>query len=82
MKTVGPLQGSSKVQTQLGLMEVFQHSPGTPVFLTGMMTKMAPKIKRHLEAMGLQSDLRHEMARQNALQALQPPPAARISWKT
>ncbi|HET7213926.1 MAG TPA: hypothetical protein VFL79_10075 [Terriglobia bacterium] len=73
LKAVGPLQDSSKEQTRLGLMEVFQQSPAAPEFMTGMMTMMAPKIKQHLEAMGPQSDPKHEMARQNALEALQHP---------
>ena len=76
LKAVGPLQDSSKEQTRLGLMEVFQHSPAAPGFMTGMMTMMAPRIKQQLEAMGPQADPRHEMARQNALQALQHPPGS------
>jgi hypothetical protein len=76
LKAVGPLQDSKKEQSRQGLMEVFQHAPGTPEFLTGMMTMMAPKIKQHLESMGPQSDPKHEMARQNALQALQYPPGS------
>ncbi|HET7100162.1 MAG TPA: hypothetical protein VFJ52_03355 [Terriglobia bacterium] len=76
LKTVGSLQDSRKEQARQGLMEVFQHAPGTPEFLTGMMTMMAPKIKQHLESMGPQSDPKHEEARQNALQALQHPPGS------
>ena len=76
LKAVGPIQDSRKEQTRQGLMEVFQHAPGTPEFLAGMMTMMGPKIKRHLESMGPQSDPQHEMARQNALQALQHPPGS------
>jgi len=76
LKAVGPLQDSRKEQTRQGLMEVFQHTPGTSEFLTGMMTMMAPRIKQQLESMGLQSDPIHEEARQNALQALQYPPGS------
>ena len=76
LKAVGPLQESRKEQTRQGLMEVFQHAPGTPEFVTGMMTMMAPRIKQRLESMGPQSDPKHEEARQNALQALQHPPGS------
>jgi hypothetical protein len=76
LKAVGTLQDSRKEQTRQGLMDVFQHAPGTPEFLAGMMTMMAPRIKQHLESMGPQSDPKHEMARQNALQALQYPPGS------
>lgn len=76
LKAVGPLQDSGKEQTRQGLMEVFQHGPGTPEFMSGMMTMMAPRIKQRLESMGPQSDPQHEMARQNALQALQHPPGS------
>ncbi|HET9179358.1 MAG TPA: hypothetical protein VFQ24_13455 [Terriglobia bacterium] len=73
LKAVGPLQDASKEQARQSLMGVFQHAPGSPEFLAGMMTMMAPKMKQHLESMGPQSDPNHEMARQNALQALQHP---------
>ncbi|HEX5410612.1 MAG TPA: hypothetical protein VFZ27_01995 [Terriglobia bacterium] len=73
LKSVGPLQNSSKEQTRQSLMGVFEHAPGSPEFLTGMMTMMAPKMKQRLDAMGPQSDPNHEMARQNALLALQHP---------
>jgi hypothetical protein len=76
LKAVGPLQDFRKEQTRQGLMEVFQHAPGSPEFLTGMMTMMAPRIKHQLESMGPQPDPNHEMARQNALQALQHPPGS------
>jgi hypothetical protein len=76
LKAVGPLQDSGKEQTRQGLMDVFQHAPGSPEFLTGMMTTIAPRIKQHLESIGPQSDPNHEMARQNALQALQHPPGS------
>ncbi len=76
LKAVGPLQDSRKEQTRQGLMQVFQHAPGTPDFMAGMMTMMAPRIKQHLESMGPQADPQHEMARQNALQALQHPPGS------
>jgi hypothetical protein len=77
LKAVGPLQQSGQEQTRQSLMGVFQHSPGSPEFLTGMMTMMAPRMKQHLESMGPQSDPNHEMARQNALQALQYPAGSR-----
>jgi hypothetical protein len=73
LKAVGPLQQSGQEQTRQSLMGVFQHSPGSPEFLTGMMTMMAPRMKQHLESMGPQSDPNHEVARQNALEALQYP---------
>ena len=76
LKTVGPLRNSRKEQTRQGLMQVFQHAPGTPEFLTGMMTVMAPMMKRHLESMGPQSDPKVEVARKDALQALQHPPGS------
>jgi hypothetical protein len=76
LKAVGPLQDSRKEQTRQGLMDVFQHAPASPEFLTGMMTMMAPRIKQQLESIGRQSDPNHEMARQNALQALQHPPGS------
>ncbi len=75
LKAVGPLQESGKEQTRQNLMGVFQHSPGSPEFLTGMMM-MAPRMKQHLESMGPQSDPNHEMARQDALQALQYRPGS------
>jgi hypothetical protein len=76
LKAVGPLQDDGKEQTRQGLMEVFQHAPGTPEFLTGIMTMAAPKIKQHLESMGRQTDPKHEEARQTVLQALQHPPGS------
>jgi hypothetical protein len=76
LKAVGPLQDSRKEQTRQGLMEVFQHAPGTPEFLTGMMTMMAPRIKQQLESMGPQQDPKHEESRQTMLQALQYPPGS------
>jgi hypothetical protein len=76
LKAVGQLQDSRKEQTRQGLMDVFQHTPGSSEFLTGMMTMMAPRIKQQLESIGPQSDPNHEMARQNALQALQHSPGS------
>jgi hypothetical protein len=76
LKAVGRIQDSRREQTRQGLMEVFQHTPGTPEFLTGMMTMVAPKIKQHLESMGPQQDPKHEEARQTMLQALQHPPGS------
>ncbi|TAM79569.1 MAG: hypothetical protein EPN47_17345 [Acidobacteria bacterium] len=76
LKAVGPLQDSRKEQTRQGLMEAFQHAPGSTDFLTGMVTMMAPRVKQHLESIGPQSDPEHEAARQNALQAFQYPPGS------
>ncbi len=76
LKAVGPLQDSSKEGTRKGLMEVFQHTPGSPDFLRGMMTMMAPQIKVRLESMGVQSDPRLEEARQTAFRAFQHPPGS------
>jgi len=76
LKAVGPRADSAREEQRQGLMAVFQHAPGSPEFLQGMMTMMAPKIKQHLESMGPQSDPKHEEARQVALQALQHPPGS------
>ncbi len=76
LKAVGPLQDSAKEQKRQSLMEVFQHTPGSTEFVSGMMTMMAPMIKSRLESMGPQSDPRHEEARQAVLQALQHPPGS------
>lgn len=76
LKYVGPQSDPGREQTRLGLMDVFQHSPGSPDFMTGMITMMAPRIKQRLESMGPQSDPKNEEARQTALQALQHPPGS------
>src|SRR5579875_195378 len=76
LSAVGPLQDSAKEEKRQALMEVFQHSPGSPEFLSGMMTMMAPAIKQRLESIGPQSDAQHEEARQTMLQALQHPPGS------
>jgi hypothetical protein len=72
----GPLADPTREQQRQALMGVFQNTPGSPVFLRGMMTMMAPKMKQHLESIGPQSDPNHEQARQLALQALEHPPGS------
>ncbi len=76
LKYVGPLQDSAKERQRQVLMEVFQNTPGSPTFLSGMATMMAPKIRQRLESMGPQSDPQHEEARQTMLHALQHPPGS------
>ncbi len=69
--------GSPDEQRRQNLKDVFQHPPGTPEFLRGVMTVMGPRMKRHLESMGPQSDPKKEEARQTMLQALQHPPGSK-----
>ena len=76
LKFAGPLPDSAKEQQRQALMGVFQHTPGSPEFLRGMMTMVAPKMQQHLETLGPQSDPKHEEARQMMLQALQHPPGS------
>jgi hypothetical protein len=76
LRYTGQQVGSAKEQQQQNLKDVFQHTPGTPEFLRGVMTVMGPRMKRHLESMGPQSDPKQEEARQIMLQALQHPPGS------
>ena len=76
LKLAGQSSDSAREQQRQALMEVFQHTPGTPEFLRGIMSMAAPKIQQHLESMGPQSDPKHEEARQTMLQALQHPPGS------
>ena len=76
LKYVGPQADSAREQKRQNLMEIFQHTPGSPDFMSGIVTMMAPRIRQQLEGMGPQSDPKHEEARQNALQALQYPPGS------
>jgi hypothetical protein len=76
LKFVGPQADSAREQKRQSLMDVFQHTPGSADFMSGMITMMAPRIKQQLESMGPQSDPKHEEARQTALQALQHPPGS------
>jgi hypothetical protein len=73
LKFVGPLQNSGKEQQRQALMGAFRNTPGSPEFIRGIMTMMAPQMKLRLESMGPQSDPEHEEARQTMLQALQHP---------
>lgn len=68
--------GSAQEQRRASLKDVFQHPPGTPEFLRGVMTVMGPRMKRHLESMGPQTDPKQEEARQIMLQAFQHPPGS------
>ena len=77
LRYAGQQVGSAQEQHRENLRDVFQHPPGTPEFLRGVMTVMGPRMKRHLESMGPQSDPKHEEARQIMLQALQYPPGSR-----
>jgi hypothetical protein len=72
----GPLADPTREQQRQMLMGVFQNTPGSPAFLRGMMTMMAPKMKQRLESLGPQSDPKHEEARQMILQALAHPPGS------
>jgi hypothetical protein len=76
LKSVGPLSDSSKEEKRQALLQAFQHTPGTPDFMLGMMSMMAPRMKQHLESMGTQSDPKHEESRQAALQAFEHPPGS------
>lgn len=76
LKFMAPLADSGKEQTRQELMGAFQHTPGAPDFLRGMITMMAPKMQQRLESMGAQSDPQHEEARQMMLQAFQHPPGS------
>ena len=76
LRFVGSLPDSAKEQQRQALMGVFQHAPGSPDFMRGMMVMMAPKMQQQLESLGPQSDPKHEEARQTALQALQYPPGS------
>lgn len=76
LRYAGQHVGSAQEQHRENLKDVFQHPPGTPEFLRGLMTVMGPRMKRHLESMGPQSDPKHEEARQVMLQALQHPPGS------
>jgi hypothetical protein len=68
--------GSAQEQRRENLKDFFQHPPGTPEFLRGVMTVMGPRMKRHLESMGPQPDPKQEEARQVMLQAFQHPPGS------
>jgi hypothetical protein len=74
LKSVGPLSDSAKEQKRQELLGAFQHTAGTPGFMLGMMTMMAPRMKQQIESMGPQSDPKKEEARQIALQAFQHSP--------
>jgi len=76
LKFAGPLGASGKERQRQALTEAFQHTPGTPEFLQGMITMMAPKMKQQLESMGPQSDPGHEQARQTMIEAFQHPPGS------
>jgi len=77
LRYAGQQVGSAGEQRRQNLKDVFQHPPGTPEFLRGVMTVMGPRMKRHLESMGPQSDPKKEEARQTMLQALQHPPGSK-----
>jgi len=77
LRYAGQQVGSASEQRRQNLKDVFQHPPGTPEFLRGVMTVMGPRMKRHLESMGPQSDPEKEEARQTMLQALQHPPGSK-----
>jgi hypothetical protein len=76
LKHVSPLADPSKEQKRQALMGVFQNRLGSPEFMRGMMTMMAPAMQKRLETVGPQSDPQHEEARQMMLQALQQPPGS------
>ena len=68
--------GSDTEQKHQNLKDLIQNPPGTPEFLRGVMTVMGPRMQRHLEKMGPQSDPKKEEARQTMLQAFQHPPGS------
>jgi hypothetical protein len=67
LRYAGQQVGSPGEQRRENLKDLFQHPPGTPEFLRGVMTVMGPRMKRHLESMGPQSDPKKEKARQTML---------------
>ena len=76
LRYAGQHVGSATEQQHQNLKDLIQHPPGTPEFLRGVMTVMGPRMKRHLENMGPQSDPKQEEARQVMLQAFQHPPGS------
>ena len=76
LKHVSPLADSGKEQQRQALMGAFQFTPGSPDFMRGMMTMMAPMMQQRLQSMGAQSDPQHEEARQVMLQAFTHPPGS------
>ena len=74
LKFMKPHADPAKEEERQVLLGTFQHTPGTPDFMRGMMTMMAPRIKQQVESMGPQADPKREEARQMALQAFQHPP--------
>lgn len=76
LRAVGPLRDSASEKKRQTLMEIFQHTPGSPDFQRQMIGLMAPGMKRRLESLGPQSDPRHEQARQAVLAAFEHPPGS------
>ena len=73
LKAAGPLRDPSLERKRQGLLELFQHTPGSGDFQRQMIISMAPGIKKRLESMGPQSDHHNEQMRQTALGAFQYP---------
>ncbi len=74
LKFMKPLADPSKEEKRQAFLGALQHTPGSPDFMRGMMTMMAPRLKQQIESMGPQSDPKREEARQMALRAFQHSP--------